>query len=52
MTRFEKFKSMNIDEFAEFFMGEFCTTMIYDCPMESVSCHDCVKAWLEEEVEE
>ena len=49
MTNFEKFKSMDIDELAEFFMDEICA-MIHDCPTGSVSCHNCVKAWLEEEV--
>ena len=51
MTRFEKFKNMDIDECAEFFLGDICE-MIDDCPIGAVSCHDCVKAWLEEEVDD
>ena len=51
MTRFEKIKPMNIDEFADYFMGIICTCM-EDCPKQSCSCHQCVKNWLEEEVEE
>lgn len=51
MTRFEKIKPMNIDEFADYFMGPICTCM-EDCPKQSCSCHQCVKNWLEEEVEE
>ena len=51
MTRFEKSKSMNIDEFADYFMGIICNE-IKDCPSVAYSCHQCVKSWLEEEVEE
>lgn len=51
MTRFEKIKPMDIDEFADYFMGIICE-MIDDCPINSCSCHQCVKNWLEEEVEE
>lgn len=42
MTRFEKIKPMNIDEFVDYFMG-----MIYneikDCHSLADSCHQCVK---------
>ena len=51
MTRFEKIKPMSIDEFADYFMGPICTCM-EDCPEQSCSCHQCIKSWLEEEVEE
>ena len=51
MTRFEKNKPMNIDEFADYFMGMICNE-IKDCPSLADSCHQCVKKWLEEEVEE
>ena len=51
MTRFEKIKPMSIDEFADYFMGIICNE-IKDCPEQSYSCHQCVKSWLEEEVEE
>lgn len=50
MTRFEKIKLMNIDELTDYFMGPICKWMD-NCPAISVSCHDCVKSWLEEEVE-
>ena len=50
MTRFEKIKSMSIDEFADYFIGPICTCM-EDCPEQSCSCHQCIKSWLEEEVE-
>lgn len=51
MTRFEKIKPMDIDEFADYFMALFCNE-IKDCPSVACSCHQCVKNWLEEEVEE
>lgn len=51
MTRFEKIKSMDIDEFADYCMGEICGKFD-DCPIGQNSCHDCVKAWLEEEVDD
>ena len=50
MTRFEKIKLMDIDELVDYFMGIICDH-IDDCPIDkTVSCHDCVKSWLEEEV--
>ena len=51
MTRFEKIKPMSIDEFTDYFMGYIYTCM-EDCPEQSCSCHQCIKSWLEEEVEE
>ena len=51
MIRFEKIKPMSIDEFADYFMGMICNE-IKDCPSLADSCHQCVKKWLEEEVEE
>lgn len=51
MTRFEKSKSMDVDEFADYFMGPICD-IIDDCPIKLCSCHDCIKNWLEEEVDE
>ena len=51
MTRFEKIKPMDIDEISDYFMSYVCA-MIDDCPVGPCSCHDCIKAWFEEEVEE
>lgn len=50
MTKFEKIKSCNIDELADYLRGPICE-MIDDCPIKECSCHDCIKRWLEREDE-
>lgn len=49
MTRFEKFKSLDIEELAYYLMGTICE-MIDDWPNSNISCRECAKCWLEEEI--
>lgn len=51
MTVFEKIKSCNIDELADYLMGVICE-QIDDCPIVAKSCHQCIKDYLERSVEE
>lgn len=50
MTKFDKIKSCNIDELADYLCGPICE-MIDDCPLGECTCHDCIKHWLEQEIE-
>lgn len=50
MTRFEKIKSCNIDDLADYLSGAICE-IIVDCPIEECTCHECRKKWLQQEVE-
>ena len=50
MTQFEQIKSCNIDELADCLSGAICG-IISDCPIGECSCHDCIKGWLQQEVE-
>ncbi len=50
MTNFEQFKLMDIDQMADYLRGFICDSIV-ECNggNKAVSCHDCVKAWLEQE---
>lgn len=58
MTQFERVKSMNIEEMADFFfLSSFDACEItnsYECPAVycNEGCHKCIRKWLESEVKE
>lgn len=52
-TNFEKIKLMNIDELAEFMSNQLVVCPLNDYVCEPCEyCDDCIKRWLESEVEE
>ena len=50
MTRFEKIKSLDIDEISDYLGNAICE-IIDDCPGNDCTCHQCVVRWLQQEVE-
>ena len=50
MTNFEKIKQMTVEEMAECFGNVFCLCEVLDCNY--TNCSECMKNWLNQEVEE